>query len=335
MALGNGEPLNRDATRPPLEAADVLEEPVVDIVGIPMRLTASDDRRAGAVAALFRHASASALPPRCMLRFMDRELPMPADAPTTIIDDVQLWRPEPGHLLLRSAEGLDARVTPDEILIGGDAASIARVFRYVCLVALAHLLAQHGQHVLHGGAIVCEDRALLVLGDTGTGKSTLVFGALRLGWPVLADDLVAVHRRASFLDATGLPRPISIPPDVIGDEFPDGRSVPEDLRNRVELPGPTLAKTVHPIAGVLVTAHGAGPDAALEPMDGHETLRTVLHASTSLADPVILPEVFATAGALARLPAWSLRHGSDPMSRVHEAGLQLEKIAHQLGSSGS
>ena len=318
-----------------LEATDVLAAAVVEVAGVPIRVTASDPHRSEAVASLFRDATRTAARPRCTLRFADGVLAVPSGEPATIIADVELWRPEPGHLWLRCAEGLTARSSADDIVIAGDATALARVFRYVCLIALTHLLAQRGRHMLHGGAVVADGRALLVLGNTGTGKSTLVFGALGLGWPVLADDVVALHRRDGLVHATGLPRPISVPLDVLVDDVAGGRPVPQDVRKRMELPGGTLAKGVHPIAGVLVTSHGSQADAAIQPLDGHETLRLVLRASTSLADPALLPEVFAIAGALARLPAWSYQHGSDAALRLDQARRWLEEIRRRLGAGPS
>lgn len=317
-------------THQPLDAARVLTEPVVEVVGIAVRLTASDRVRADAVAALFRHASPASSRPQCVVRFTERDLAVPDTAPTTLLQDLELWRPEPGHLLLRSAGGLTARVTPHDIEVAGDAPSLAREFRYVCLIALTHLLAHHDRHVLHGGAVVCDGRALLVLGSSGTGKSTLVFGALRSGWPALADDLVAVHRRNGIVHAAGLPRPISVPRDVLVDDVAGGPSVPGDLRNRVELPGATLTKSSHPVGGVILISRGDDSEAAIEPVAAHDALRAVLSASTSLADPALLRDVFAIGAALARMPAWSLRHGSDPESRLEQVGRRLEDIRRLL-----
>ena len=319
------------AEHEPLEAAEVLTGPVVGLAGLAVRLTASDAPRAEAVAALFRNAERTAVHPRCGLAFTENDVDVPATEPAAVIDDLELWQPQPAHLHLRSSGGLTARASPDEIVVGGDALSLSREFRFVCSVALTHLLAQHGRHVLHGGAVVADGRVLLVLGDTGTGKSTLVFSALRLGWPALADDLVAVYQRDGTVYAVGLPRPISVPADVFVDGIPGTRPVPEDPRNRTELPGPMRTRGVHPIGAVVVTSRGSEPETAIEPIAGQDTLRIVLRASVSLADPAVLPEVFAVAGTLARLPAWSLRHGSEATSRLEAAARRLEEIGGLLG----
>jgi hypothetical protein len=310
----------------PLEADDVLANPVVDIAGIPVQLTASDRRRADAVAALFRHAERTSARSRCVLRFTADDPGCPSGPPRTILDDVELWLPEPDHLWLRSGEGLAAHVSRDEIVIGGDAPSLARAFRFIGFIALTHLLAQKGKQVLHAGAVVVDGQAILIFGDTGTGKSTLVFSALQLGWLALSDDMVAVHRHDGLVHAAGLPRPISVPDDVFGEKGPEGRRVPEDPRHRTELPAATLARGVYPVGAIVVTSHGSPSRATLEPMRGHKALSVVLGASSSLIDPVVLPEVFAVAGALARRPAWSFAHGSDPTMRLDTAAERLEQL---------
>ena len=317
----------------PLDAAAVLAEPVVDVGGVAMRLSASDRPRATAVAALFRHALPSSAVPECVVRFTTDQFAVPSTAPATLLDGLELWRPEPGELVLRSTNGLIARVSENEIAVAGDAPALAREFRYVAMIALTHVLASRGRHVLHGGAVVCDDRALLVLGGSGTGKSTLVLAALRSGWSALTDDLVAVQRRDGTVVALGLPRPISVPRDVVVDEFAQGVAVPEDARDRIELPAATLTTSSHAVAGVIVVSRGGHVMASLEPVAAHAALRLILGASASLADPQLLRDVFAIAAAIARLPAWSLQHGSDPSSRLDEASLRLADIRALLGAT--
>jgi hypothetical protein len=306
---------------------------VVDVAGVPMRLCASDDRRAAAVAALFRHAVPVTAEPECVVRFSDASPAVPNSDPDTIFQGLDLWRSSAGELVLRSQGGLTARVTRDAIDVGGDAPTLAREFRYVATIGLTHALAYRDRHLFHGGAVVCDERALLVLGGSGKGKSTLVLGALQSGWRALTDDLVAVQRREGALYAAGLPRPISVPLDVLTTEHADGLPVPDDPRARVELPASTFTSSSHPIAGVIVVARGDDRAARLDPLDAHDALRRLLSACASLADPALMREVFAVAAGLARLPAWTLQHGSDPACRVEEARLRLDEIRSQVAAS--
>jgi hypothetical protein len=309
-----------------------LNGQVVDVAGVAMRLCASDDQRAAAITALFRHAVPVAVKPQCVVRFTDETVAVPDSEPVTVVQGLDLWRPAAGELVLRSARGLTARVTRDSVDVGGDAPTLAREFRYVAMIGLTHALAYHDRHLLHGGAVVCDERALLVLGGSGHGKSTLVLGALQSGWLALTDDLVAVQRRNGVAYAAGLPRPISVPLDVLTAEHADGPTVPDDPRERVELPATTFTRSSHPIAGVIVVARGDDRAARLDPLDSHDALRRLLSACSSLADPALMREVFTVAAGLARLPSWTLHHGSDPACRVDEARLRLEEIRLQLAA---
>ena len=69
-------------------------------------------------------------------------------------------------------------------------------------------------------------------------------------------------------------------------------AVPDDPRERVELPATTFTSSSHPIAGLIVVARGDEAGARLHPIDGHDALRAVLRSSPSLADPALMREVF-------------------------------------------
>jgi hypothetical protein len=81
---------------------------------------------------------------------------------------------------------------------------------------------------------------------------------------------------------------------------------------------------------VIVTARGTDSGSDVEPVGGQDALRTLLQASASLSDPSLLPQVFAIAGALARLPVWSLRHGTDASRRIEGARRCLEALREEL-----
>lgn len=58
--------------------------------------------------------------------------------------------------------------------------------------ALGLLLNQRGLLVLHASAMMVAGGAIAFLGDSGEGKSTMAGAMYRSGYPVLADDMVAV-----------------------------------------------------------------------------------------------------------------------------------------------
>lgn len=304
----------------------MLTDPVVDLAGTPIRLRASDPERAEAVAALFRNAERATVSPLGRIEFRAEPSELPASAPDMESEDLALWRTADG-VLARGRGGLTAHVDRDAVTIGGSCRALGPAFRALCTIAMTTLLAHHGRHLLHAGAIASGGRALLVAGGTGTGKSTLVFAAIERGWRALSDDVVAVHRSEGVVLAAGLPRPVSVPDDVLGPDALSGlRLVPQDARGRRELPAASNATGAFPVAGVVIVTHGADDKASIEPLPGPDALRAVLQASTSMADPAALPEVFAISGALGRLPGWRLAHGADASARVEAAGRCLDEL---------
>jgi hypothetical protein len=58
--------------------------------------------------------------------------------------------------------------------------------------------------VLHGNALEKDGRAIVCLGHSGDGKSTLAYALMQRGWRLLADDLVAITPDGLVLP--GIPR---------------------------------------------------------------------------------------------------------------------------------
>lgn len=70
--------------------------------------------------------------------------------------------------------------------------------------AVGALLIQRGMLVLHGNALEKDGRAIVCLGHSGDGKSTLAYALMQRGWRLLADDLVAITPDGLVLP--GIPR---------------------------------------------------------------------------------------------------------------------------------
>lgn len=62
---------------------------------------------------------------------------------------------------------------------------------------------------LHGSAVACDGRAVLILGRSGSGKSGLVLRMMALGATLVADDQVQLERQGDTLRA-------SAPPSLLG-----------------------------------------------------------------------------------------------------------------------
>ena len=65
--------------------------------------------------------------------------------------------------------------------------------------AFGSILIQRGTLVLHGNALSKGNKAIICLGHSGYGKSTLAFALIEEGWKMLSDDLVALSPEFKIL----------------------------------------------------------------------------------------------------------------------------------------
>ena len=114
-----------------------------------------------------------------------------------------MWQARPGVFLMevegvaryRIADGRDVRIEP----LGGDPADIAAFFMGLWAV----LLQQRGVVTLHAAAIGTTAGAVLLLGRSGHGKSSLAAALVERGYALLADDVTGLVTCAGR--ATALP----------------------------------------------------------------------------------------------------------------------------------
>ena len=298
---------------------------VIDIAGLPVGLAADDDVRATAMAALLRglrpHSGAAVLelsfdldPPR-----------LPERAPDGVYDDVEAWR-LPGRLWLRHSSGVVARADETEIRLGGGRGDLQYAFRRLFQFLVSHVLVPHGRFVLHGGAIGLGPGVVLTVGGTGSGKSTLAMAAIASGRPVLGDDLTVVRVSATGLEATGIPRPVAVPGDV-APAIEGATPVLADARARWELPPERLTPGWRPLVAIMTMGHNDRSNATLERLDETTAMRMSMSSFLSTFDPTLIRTFFPVAGTLARLPAWSFKHGADPSTRLTAAARCLDELA--------
>lgn len=103
---------------------------------------------------------------------------------------------EGGSFRLQFPGLVQALATPSgEITLEASSAASTNTIRHVLLdQILPRLLAQQGELVLHGAAITPIDgRAVVLLGDSGMGKSTLSGASAQAGHQVLTDDGLLVR----------------------------------------------------------------------------------------------------------------------------------------------
>jgi hypothetical protein len=175
--------------------------------------------------------------------------------------------------------------------------------------------------VLHSGAIATSaEEAVLVLGVSGAGKSSLALCALRGGWRVLADDLVALVGNGDG----------ELPSELLD----DASALPvfaRDPRARAELPVDGLTLGCHALAGAIVVDHATSRRGAVESVGGHELLHVLLASWSPIADADDFRAVLPIAAAVARLPAVRVRLGTEANSRVTDGVGLLDQARFRLG----
>ena len=113
----------------------------------------------------------------------------------TVHAEQALWRRDDGSLLVRSDRGDGLEVDTDRTSVtvaGRDDAVMAQL---VATYGLPLLL--HGAPVLvvHAAACALDGRAVLVSGERGRGKSSILVGLTDAGWAPVTEDLCAIDLR--------------------------------------------------------------------------------------------------------------------------------------------
>lgn len=85
--------------------------------------------------------------------------------------------------------------------------------RYVLLIALGHLMRHYGFEPCHAAAITApwdNQQGALIIGTTGSGKTTLSLGCANIGCGLLGDDLVMLRKEACLINAYAITHEISV-----------------------------------------------------------------------------------------------------------------------------
>jgi hypothetical protein len=96
------------------------------------------------------------------------------------------------------------------------------------LLTLVILLHRHGLFALHANGVVKEDTGVLIIGDSGCGKTTLTLSLIREGWRYLADDALMLRRASRGIEALALRQGFSCAPLTVA-RFPELSAALVDL----------------------------------------------------------------------------------------------------------
>jgi hypothetical protein len=240
---------------------------------------------------------------------------------------VEHW--EGGRLVVEFTGSARFELSREEVVLLADESGDPDLVTHLLLDhVLPRVVALRGDLMLHGaGAVGPSGRAHLLLGPTGTGKSTLVTALGAGGWALLDDDGIRVlnvegvpHAVPGYAGVRLLPDAAeAVLPGVVG-----GRPMARGhAKRRFAVDGLALgmAEGPAPIAGLYVLERTANERPSVDRMGFGEAVGAITEHGFHLADEpaAITREAFERASTLAAaVPVWRLRcaHGLEHLDRT-------------------
>lgn len=229
----------------------------------------------------------------------------PSTIPTLTVGPVRGWMSDRYLILRGTSAGGDVDLTSCRAVLRVDPASgeggEGDVYGMLTIAA-GVLLAGLGRALIHGAAAVPPgDGAWVLVGDSGSGKSTTCATLCRAGWSYLSDDQVILSTADRGLTAEGWVRPFHLDG---GWELGKRWGKRETRDAAVLFPG--MRRTTAPLAGLLLPKIASNLSTATSPADPAEALAELIRQSPWVlldrgAAPVVL-DLLAAAASRCRPP---------------------------------
>jgi hypothetical protein len=285
---------------------------IVDVAGVAIAVHSRDDARRDAVLAALAGFPAVAVAPVAAITVDDARGTVPADPPRTEEREFRFWDASDGvvvaaksAVLEASPEGAALHVVDDDDL---------DVVEGLVAVALAWILAPRARYLVHGAAVARDGAALLVLGESRAGKSTLAAAALEAGWAVLSDDQVVLVGDPDAIRVYGVHRDPAIPMELGGPVVEQGTPL-RGPRQRALLDRTVLTTGAAELVGTIVVAHATESAGTLTAATGRRVVPLLMRSFAPTADDALRPQFFAFTERVVALPAWELGHAADVAQR--------------------
>lgn len=297
----------------------------VDIAGLTFLLTGSTEAAQYDLAAALGADRAAEHGFDMELRCEPGGVILPPREPERIVQHLSYWS-ESDAKIVAVGQFQRARVWQNSAVLDPGIDSGALGVHALLLPVLALLFAQRGLCLVHAGALLDQGGAVLVLGPSGQGKSTLIAAALGSGQVVLGDDLMVARLDSGSVSICGVPQPLSLPADL-EHEAAVGLEIDGDPRSRRAPAGAVDLNTDwHPLGSVVLVEHSELSEGHLRPATGRETFHRLLTSTLDGLSDRTSRHAFPFAAAVARVPAWHLGHTREPRNRVTEAVRKLKQI---------
>lgn len=265
-------------------------------------------------------------PPSARFSLTRNAIAGPTRVPDERYQSVELWR-DADELWLRHDSGFTGWASPAEMRIGGNGEA-EEPLRRLFLPLATHVLAHRGVFVLHGGAADAGAGAMLFLGATGSGKSSLVGLSLLRRWRVLGDDIVALMPEGDRVSIVGIPRPPAIPAEAVRGFVAKHATV--DGRGRLVLDPHVLDTAAHPLIGSVLPFRALNRTERATEVAPTDLFHELVGSFPAASNPELLKRFLPIAGLVARLPAYRLPLAREGAERFIEAGAHLDAVATQL-----
>ena len=191
------------------------------------------------------------------------------------------------------------------------------VLEDVLAVSLSPHLRRRGLFLVHAFGAVLEERAALLVGDRGSGKTTTGLALLDAGWKLLSNDSPAIGLGGEVLRYPGL---VAAFPDSL-QRFAStaGFIPPVRTREKVSLDAGAIWPDVWcdraPAGAILFPRIASGPGHAVRPLEPADALRRLLpHAIEQWDRPMISTHLRVLRQLVETAPAFELRLGPDVSS---------------------
>ncbi|MEQ8840149.1 MAG: hypothetical protein RIB98_04145 [Acidimicrobiales bacterium] len=287
-------------------------ESVLDVGGVAVRVVAESRGYADCAAARLGSVPSTATPE--VEVWLGGDVPdIPDDSTEQEMDGFLGWESDDGLWIGRP--GARAAIDDTSVRVGGpiDAPGPLDLFDDLLQFGISIGIARPDRLMMHAAVVAQGDEALLLVGESGRGKSTLSAAALVGGWDLLGDDLAVIDTRQMM--ARGVARRPMVPASLATAHGLIGEAE-DGPRNRVRLAVDTLAPGARRLVGIVTVDHGVdGHIDALGPGD-----LSVLDDGYA-APPFrrALRRQLAASAALVALPAVRLAHARDETVRVARA----------------
>jgi hypothetical protein len=88
------------------------------------------------------------------------------------------------------------------------------------MLSLLWLIRPHGLYTLHANGLAKDEVGLLIVGNSGSGKSTTALSLIKQGWKYLSDDVLLIRERPQGVEAIAFQRGFSFDPKL-ANSFPE------------------------------------------------------------------------------------------------------------------